>query len=945
MINLALRTEYSFKKTFGLLEKIFEHSNEQNSIGIADINGTYGHPLFEKFCKQKDIKPIFGVRLMVIEDEKLKTRSAYGPEYIFIAKNNDGFQEMNRLVQIAFQNFYYYARLPISDVRNISDNVFVIAKNMIETERVDYVALTTNTPKMIAELDIPKVYINENSYPYPWDKGTYQAFCGARKHGDGFRYLFNDQTYPQHVLTEDEFMHMWGEKSAVENTYKIAEQCNVEIPQAPMARFIGPKNIEDKCLAGARRKGIDLTDGAYKERYEMELRIIKEKDYVDYFLIVADAVNYAKKKSLIGPARGSSAGSLICYLLHITEIDPIKHGLIFERFIDINRFDMPDIDIDFPDESRNQVIKYVIKKYGEDNVCHIANINKMKARSVLDEFGMSLSVPRFEIDLVKDSIVDRSGGDARAKIAAADTLHTTEAGKNLLEKYPEMEICLEAEGHSTHTGIHAAGVIVCNEEITKFGGINSRDNSIMMDKKQAEDKGLLKIDFLGLKTLAILEDAAIAANLNIQVYYDLPLDDPKTFELFNNMRLTGIFQFKGRAMAMLCKQMGVHNFDDIVAITALCRPGPLHSGGADKFIRCRIGQEEPQYMSEHETYVKATENTFGIVVYQEQLMNIARECGKMSWQDVQSLRRAASKTLGKEFFDKYKESFLKGTAENGIDEKEADAIWSSMMTFGSWAMNLSHAVSYGYISYWCAYMKANYPLEFAMATLNHCGNENEALKILRDFVDNDGIEYIALDPDNSIHKWTISDGKLLAPLTTIAGIAEKKAKEIMKRRTEKTLTPVMLRQLIESKTKFHILYPCRHYFADIFENPGAYGLNSPPSELIDVDGEGSYLFIGKVIQKDLRDLNEYNEVAKRGGKLISGNSLTLRLIVEDDTSQILCVINRFQFEKLHGEHVYETLVEDKSWVIVRGDVPPDWRLIIVKNIMELPTNYCGVEDE
>ena len=945
MINLALRTEYSFKKCFGKLENVFNHTNDQEYLGIADINGTYGHPIFEKLCKQRSIKPIFGVRLMVVEDKHLRTRSHYGPEYLFIAKNVEGLHELYKLVKSAYENFYYVAQLPFSVMANTSNNLFVIAKNFIDPARIDYIALTVNTCKLIVDYeDLPKVFINENSYSYPWDKGTYQAFCGARKHGEGFRYLFEDQTYPKHILTESEFLNIYDHKEAVKNTYVIAEQCDVQIPKAPMIRYTGKDDINDLCMKGAIKKEVPLDEPEYKQRYEYELKLIKEKDYIDYFLIVADAVNYAKKKMLVGPARGSAAGSLICYLLSITEVDPIKHKLLFERFIDVNRFDLPDIDIDFPDHVRQDVIKYVIKKYGKDNVCHIANINKMRARSAIDEFGMSLSVPKYEIDLVKDSIVDRSGGDARAKIAAADTLKTTEVGKALTEKYPEMLLALEAEDHAVHASVHAAGVIVCNEEITKFGGLNTKDNSIMMDKKIAEDKNLLKIDFLGLRTLTILEDAAKAANLPIHHYYKIPLDDEKTYKLFNEMRLAGIFQFEGQAMKMLCQQMGVHNFNDVVAITALCRPGPLHSGGAAKFVKRRTGAEEAEYLSNHDTYIESTKETYGIVVYQEQLMNLARKCGKMTWEEVAELRRAASKTLGKEFFDKYKNSFMKGTEENQIEENIALKIWDSMMTFGSWAMNLSHAVSYGYISYWCAYMKAHYPLEFAMATLNHSKNEKSSIKLLRDFVENDEIEYIAFDPDESMENWTIKNGKLLGGLLNMKGIADKKAKEIVFRRKMKTLTPAMAKFLFYPQTNFDILYPCKHYFGAIYDDPNKFGLTNAPTLITDINNEeGSYLFIGQITKKDLRDLNEYNEVVKRGGKYLESDSLFLRLIVEDDTEDIFCRINRYNFEKMNGQHLYETLIEEKTWVIVRGSISNSWRVIDIKNIMILPLDYCKAE--
>ena len=941
MINLTIQTEFNFKNTYGKIEDVIGLTNGQKAVGVADPNNTFAHIYLEKQCQKFSIKPIFGVRLMVVDRPEEKVRSRFGPEYIFIAKNIDGFKEINELVKTSYDKFYYKAMISTEDMLGVSANVFVICECPQTFERLDYIGLSPSTPRMMLDFDVPKVAIQKNRYFRPEEKEIYQLLAGARKSGTGWNFLFNSQTYPQHIVTTEEWFQIWKDEEAINNTHIIAEQCEVEIPRASMVKYNGKKTIEAECIKGALKLGIDLDLEPYKSRYEREIKLIKEKEYPDYFMIVAEMIAKAKKTMLVGPARGSSAGSLVCYLMGITTVDPIPHGLIFERFIDINRMDLPDIDVDFPDVKRQSVIKNLIKDYKANNVCHISNINRMGAKSTIGEIAMALSIPKWEVDLVKESIVDRSGGDARAAMAAADTLNTTDVGKEFLKKYPAVARIEDIEGHATHAGKHAAGIIVCNDEITDFGGVNSREGTIMMDKKSAEAKNLLKIDALGLRTLSILEECADQIGMKYEEYYSLPLDDEKTFQIFKDMRLSGIFQFEGRAMQMLCKNMGCEHFNDIVALTALARPGPLHSGAAAKFISRRTGVEPIEFVCQHESYINETKDTMGVIVYQEQLMNLCRNCGNMSWEDVSEIRKAASKTLGKEFFNQYREKFMKGAKENQIDDQEAVEMWENMMTFGSWGMNLSHSVSYGYISYWCAYMKANHPAEYTVANLNHSSSEESAIRILRDATENDGLEYVPVDPDESGLKWIAKGNVLIGGLTNIKGIAEAKAKEIIaKRKTGGAPSPSLVAKLLNPKTPYDILYPCEHYYGDYYKNYQSYGIPFPLTVANNIEDEGDYILLGRVVKKDLRDLNEYNEVVKRNGVVWNTNNKDLRLVVEDDTNQILCKITRFDFDRMGGQSIYESINEGKSYVIIRGTVKKGWRMIYIKAFYNI-----GVPDE
>jgi DNA polymerase III alpha subunit len=935
MINLALRTEYSFKNCFGPIKAIAEG---QSVVGIADVNNTFGHVAFEQICIKAFAKPVFGVRLMVVDgdlDEKIKR---HGPVYIFLAKNDDGLSEINDLVKQAYDNFYYHPRINKTILKRVSENVFVITDNFTSPDRVDYIALTTTTPKAVAEWDLPKVAINFNFYPTAADREVYQLLAGSRNG----KPMFENQTYPQYILGDDEWSRLWPDNpEALDNTKKIADACNASLKKSGMIKYNGKINLKSLCRMGARRRGIDLEGTVYGDRLDSELKLIEEKEYTDYFLIVAEMVRDAKKKMFVGPSRGSSAGSLVCYLINITEVDPIEFGLLFERFIDINRHDLPDIDVDFPDTKRKLVIKDLAKKHGKDNVAHIATISRLKPKSAIGEFAMELGIPAYETDAVKDAIIERSGGDARAAMCVADTFETTEVGKAFIQQYPAMKLVSRIESHARHAGVHAAGILVSNDPITKYVGVNTRDNVAMMDGKDAEYINLLKIDVLGLRTLAILEEVADMIGMSYSDYYKLPLDDKKTLDIFNDMRLSGIFQFQGYALQSTTREMGVHDFNDIVVITALARPGPLHSGGTQLYISRKIGETPVEYLSDDPAVVRNTKETLGIIIYQEQLMMIGKDYGGLSWKDVSALRRAASKSLGEEFFGKYKDAFLKGTRSRGIKDEEAVSVWENMVTFGSWGFNKSHAVSYAMISYWTAWAKANHPLEFAVANMNHAKSEGDAVKLLRDMVENDGIEYTAFDPDESVAKWTVKDGKMLGGLLSIPGIGPKKAADIIKRRNgAKNFTPSMVEKLMNPNTVFEILFPCRHFWGDIYENPKRHGLNKAPVMLRDITEPGTYVFIGRLVDRNLRDLNEYQSVVKRGGTIITDHTLFLNLTVEDDTDSIICTIDRYKYQEI-GRVIAETGKIDKDWYLIKGKIRDKWRRISVQEIMKLEVGKHG----
>lgn len=927
MIHLALKTEFTFKGCFLHCSDLHKYV-ESGCVGVADLNNTFAHAYLEKESKKHGFKPIYGVRLFVLPDGS-KQRTANLP-WIFIAKNLEGLKEIYKLVSLSYDQFYYTPRLYHSQAVKVSDNVICISSVCEGYGHYhQFGQYLPNIDKQNA------VWVDNNFYGDIDGKDVYQLLAGARKgRGDEFINQFDNSTDPLHILSDAEAMLLGADNSMLAKTADIADQIeHIEIPKAGMVHWDGDHSLE-KWFDYSKVKN---WTPEYDARLKREMDLIIQKDYVDYFLITADMIKQAKKTMLVGPARGSSAGSLVCYLMGITEVDPMEHDLIFERFIDVNRHDLPDIDVDFPDAKREKVVDYLKRKYGATKVRALANVNRLKPKSAIGEFAKSLGIPAYETAPVKDAIIERSSGDARAAMCIADTFETTDAGKEFIKLYPSMSLVSHIEGHASHAGKHAAGILVATEELTNYGAINSRDDIIQMDKKIAESLGLLKIDCLGLRTLSILEEVAEQLGKPYKWFNTIPTDDKDTFAMMKALRLNGVFQFEGNALQIIVKQMGVNDFNDIVAITSLARPGALNSGGTARYIKYSTGEETPTYYSD--THKSITGDTYGIVVYQEQMMNIARMIGGLSWEDTSDLRRAASKSMGDEFFGRYKDKFIKGALENGYSEEVCQQLWTDISASGSWSFNKSHAVSYGLVSYWTAYCKCNYPAEFAVACLNHATDSDSAIKLLRDLVINEGFDYKPVDADLSQIGWTCHGKTLVGGLTNIKGIGLAKARQIVKARSgQAKLTPSLFKALSAPKTELDVLFPAEHYFGFLYNDPASAGLDTRPNYIRDVDGKGEYVIIGKLIDRNMRDLNEQVFLEKRGGERITEHPYYLNFKIEDDTDMISCKIGRRQFESM-GRPIAETGRVGKDWYLLRGKIKGDWRTVEVSEIVNLNQYY------
>lgn len=894
-----IQTEYSFKQVFYHLEDAIDDSIAagHTSVCIMD-NTTFGFVKFERLCKQKGIRPIFGLRVF-LTDARVTSRSKYEcfnvcEEILLIAANQAGISDLYKIFTRSTEQKYYFNRIYPED---LTGNLIVFSDNF----EVGHAKKSICVPFA--------------KYSKPEHISTYQCISGSR----------GVPTREEQFLDDNDLLRYWTQEQIdVKNSIPSFVE-DYEIPKAQMIKYNGGRNFELACWTGLDNLGL-VDNQEYVDRLDYEIKMIKDKDFQDYFMIVADMISNARETMITGPGRGSSGGSLVCYCLGITNIDPIRFDLIFERFIDINRNDFPDIDSDYPDTKRHEVLEQVAAQY--HSAVQLGTIYTYQPRTVINDFAKEYNIPAYDLGDLKNSIIERSSGDARAKACLADTYEGTEVGKHFLEEHPYMASTIPAEAHARHFGKHAAGIIVLDEDINHYAAMDMGSGTMCMEGPDAESIGLLKIDALGLRTLSIIENCLLLSGVDINDIYEIDLEDADTLDVFNTMDMSDVFQFDGDAIRMVNSRINVTVFSDLAAITALGRPGALNSGGTNRYIKVASGEEEPVYYGP--IYRRVTEPTYGIVVYQEQTMVLLKEYGDLSWEDVNIMRKIIAKSRGDEFFASFKDKFIEGALRLGNAETEAEAleVWEAIAAMGSYAFNKSHAVAYAMISYWCAYCKLHYPLNWLAANLNNVKDSNHGLRILRKYVENHDIEYVPVDPDNSEIGWTIQDGKLVGGLTNIHGIAEKKARDIIARREAGVMpTPAIFEKLCNPVTDYDELYPMATNYAHIYEQWDI-------TKIEDLSPGEKAVTIGKLTMKDLRDRNDLQSVMKRGGERVTENTHYLNLIIEDDTGSIKCTVAPFDMDKLDGLRLAEELAIG-SVIAVHGQIREGWQTISVHSIHNL----------
>jgi len=910
VIQLRVRTEYSFGQTFAPVERTVERLKAMGctAAGIVDNASTWGHVSWFEACEKAGIQPLLGIEVAVDDEDK-------NLHMWFLAKNTKGLSELYRAISKAHQQPIStrsgkVPRLYRSDVESMSDLILKFAGDCTDGEFLKSVGAIIDTnpasrvlnAKKLAlarEHGLPVVKTSDNSFIDPDDMGVFELISRA-----GLK------PTPQYILAD---------LATGEQEQACADACKgLVLPKAPMVRADG--DLEALCRAGiVARKMQDRWTPEYEERLIYELGLIRSKDFESYFLIVADMCDYAKKHMLVGPSRGSAAGSLVCYLARITEIDPIPPRLYFERFIDVTRTDLPDIDLDFPDTKRHMVFDYMAEKHGLGNTAHIGTISQFKPKSALIAVCKALNIPPAATGAVKVAMIERSSADSRANNCLEDTFKETEPGRTFIAQYPQAVASQKIEGHAQHTGVHAAGLLVSNDSITNYAVVD--DNGIAhIEKGAAEKLGLLKIDVLGLRTLGVLEDAGIPLD-----WYNLPFDDPLTYALFNSQRLCGIFQFEGDAMRTISRDIEFKSLVEIDAVTALARPGPFAGGVTQEYISRKNGKE---YAPLHPLVESHMSETYGLPVYQEQTLAIVREIGQFDWKDTSTIRKAMSKRMGKEFFDGYWAKFREGAMSQGVSEEAARKTWEMINTMGSWQMNKAHTYSYAVISYLTAYLKAHHPLEFAASNLRNAKDEESATSLLREMV-KEGLEYTPFDLELSEVNWSAKDGKLVGGFMNLHGIGESKALKLIEARNAGKLTAKHRETIAKAANIFADLFPFQTAYGDMYENPGKFGINGEINKIEDFNSKqrGSFLFIGEMISKNPRNRNEEVLVKKRGGKRETGQLEFVDLRMRDDTGTIGGRINQFDHERI-GRELMETVPEG-AHLLVRAKFIKDIRYAFI----------------
>jgi DNA polymerase-3 subunit alpha len=596
-------------------------------------------------------------------------------------------------------------------------------------------------------------------------------------------------------------------RGAIGNAASLAERARVRLPRAERLRFPLPEGFDSAydylfhmVMQGWRYRGFDqLKPGKqkrFRERIDRELGMITDKDFADFFIATADVIQWTKNSGIsVGPARGSAAASLVCYLLRITEINPMRYPMMMlERFIDPARPDPPDIDLDFDDERREEIRQYLMRKYGEDNVGNIGNFIRYRGKNSLVDAARVYRVPRFEIAAVNDLVAHRSDGDMRLDSSLSDTVDSFPAAQAVFDKYPDLKAAFRLEGNMRGMSVHAAGLVVGTRPITDVTALYTRNSGtgerrrelrvLACDKYDAEYLDFLKMDFLGLTTMGMISHALELAGLDLENLYSISDKDEEVMAAFSRNDVIGIFQFEGRATRIVNRNVKPERFMDLADINALSRPGPLFSGTTTIYTAIRWGREKPEAL--HPAMDKITAGTRGQIIYQEQIIAVVREIGGFDWTDANSVRRIIAKKLGEAAFNVNFRQFADGAKRlHDIDEDLALRIWKRLVTAGTYAFNTAHSVSYAVLAWWCMWLKVYFPAEFYTASLMKADNENVTVRLLKDAAEH-GISFLPPHPNNSSVTWTLGEDRksIQAGFMQVPGIGDVTARAIVQQRAE-----------------------------------------------------------------------------------------------------------------------------------------------------------------
>lgn len=766
-----------------------------------------------------------------------------------------------------------------------------------------------------------------------------------------------------------------GEASeAMAMTVEISERfAGVRIPKFQDLRFPGGKPsievIREWCWEGWQYRGFGQLRGRERDRYvervRYELELVNGKGFTDYFLVISDLVRWAKNAGIaIGPARGSAAASLVCYLLRITEINPMLFPtLLIERFIDPNRHDLPDIDLDFDDTQRAQVRQYLVDQYGAERVGNIGTFARYRGKNSIDDIARVYRIPIEATTQVKEMLIERSSGDLRGSATIADSIEMFPKVRAVFERYPHLRKAQRLEGNIKGMGVHAAGLVVAQDPLTNGVAVYTRVDSktgkratvVSIDKYDAEHINALKIDALGLTTMGVIRLCLTMVGMKLQELYDLPLDDDAVFAAFRENRVVGVFQFDGRAMRSVNREVKPDTFMELCDINALSRPGPLHSGAAAEYIMVKHGRKPPTHW--HPVVDKITIHTNYQIVYQEQILQVVRTLGGFTWEQAAAIRKLISKKQGEQAFNRMQQLFLDGCAQNRVGERAAAAIWKQLVTAGAYAFNAAHCVSYGMIAYWTMWLKVHHPLAFYCAALQRYDPKTKGFDLLKE-AHAAGVPIFPPHPDRSALTWSVSDGALVAGFTQIPGIGEKTARLM-----------VQYRPLWQRTVGRRVSMRWRDYTAVTGIGPGTvakaedfalsddpFGLQllatqlsqarrwlnrhadaemmrAPTSRSEDVPYEprpGEHVWVGAVRERNLKDLYELHR--SRTGEELDPRSVKepeyvnwCVLLGEDETGPLTLTVHRYRGRYEKYKDLIWSIDPKKHLLLVRGYKRKEYR--------------------
>lgn len=838
-VPLHLHTEYSLLDGAIKIDELIEQASIYRlpAIAITDHGNLHGAVKFYKKATKAGIKPIIGCEVYVAPNsrhDRVKTGIDVGLtdeaafHLVLLARNTDGYKNLTTLVTKAYlEGFYYKPRIDKDLLEQYSGGLIGLSaclkgevpyclkhgnidraresalgyKNILGPENFYLEIQDNKLPEqdevnkqlidLSQELHIPLVATQDCHYLKREDaKAHDMLLCiqtGKLVKDKKRMRMGSDEFY---FKSPDEMKQSFHDiPEAIANTRLIADRCNLDlaIGRNLLPRYEVPNGasaasyLEELVFDGLKVRLRGNSPANYLDRLKQELRAIKKMGYSSYFLIVWDFIRYAKKNGIpVGPGRGSVAGSLAAYCLGITEIDSIKYGLLFERFLNPERISMPDIDVDFCRDRRHEVISYVSEKYGKDHVAQVITFGTMAAKAAIRDVGRVLSIPYAKVDRIAKLIPMGNNASIESSLKVEPQLR--ELYDNNSEVKELLDIAKRLEGLSRHASTHAAGVVIAPEMLTDFMPLykNPSDPTIttQFDMGSVEDMGLLKFDFLGLKTLTILEKTmSYIKRQGIEINLaEIPLDDEHVYRLLSSGKTIGIFQLESSGMRDILIRMQPNRFEDLIALVALYRPGPLGSGMIEDFIRRKKGEIEVKY--ELPQLKEILDETYGVILYQEQVMKIANKIANFSLGQADILRKAMGKKLIEEMGDQ-KDVFISGAIANGIPERKAARLFELVALFAEYGFNKSHSAAYAYLAYQTAYLKMHYPVEFMTANLSaDIGDTDKVVKIINE-CRSMSIEILSPDINESEREFKIVGSSIRFGLEAIKGVGSSAIESIL----------------------------------------------------------------------------------------------------------------------------------------------------------------------